>query len=271
NPAAMQPWAGDGAAITTNGASAFMTGRLEIPMGSADPALNIITLDLFGGLISNFLIDTPGADSIIPAYRAADFRSGGGPLYAAGDVLNGNGARRAMQVSVSAPLAVDFLYAYDRDTGGRAIVAMENVCGQTLAGVADPASPPPGFGANDGYLVKTNKAGVSGCRESKPDFSPREYPIDRYPLNPDASPLPPAIEWPLTFTDIPTKNEAHCFNALCEPCLADWNGDGVVNTIDVLGFLNDWAASDPEADVNGDGVVNTLDVIGFLNAWTSGC
>lgn len=56
-----------------------------------------------------------------------------------------------------------------------------------------------------------------------------------------------------------------------QACRADYNGDGMVNTRDVLAFLNDWAAGDPRADMNGDGVVNTLDVLVFLNLWTQGC
>ncbi|HZW09196.1 MAG TPA: GC-type dockerin domain-anchored protein [Phycisphaerales bacterium] len=56
-----------------------------------------------------------------------------------------------------------------------------------------------------------------------------------------------------------------------EPCVADFNGDGSVNTLDVLAFLNAWNARDPAADINGDGNINTLDVLAFLNAWTAGC
>lgn len=55
------------------------------------------------------------------------------------------------------------------------------------------------------------------------------------------------------------------------PCIADFNGDGAVNTIDMLEFLNAWTAQNPEADINGDDSVNTIDVIEFLNAWTQGC
>ena len=58
---------------------------------------------------------------------------------------------------------------------------------------------------------------------------------------------------------------------LGEPCAADFNGDGEVNTLDVAAFLNAWAADDAGADINGDGEVNTLDVAAFLNAWTAGC
>ncbi|QKK09988.1 MAG: hypothetical protein HND58_18755 [Planctomycetota bacterium] len=53
-----------------------------------------------------------------------------------------------------------------------------------------------------------------------------------------------------------------------EQCRADINGDGVVNTLDVLFFLNAWSERRPEGDFNEDGVVNTLDVLFFLNAWS---
>lgn len=56
-----------------------------------------------------------------------------------------------------------------------------------------------------------------------------------------------------------------------DPCIGDFNGDGTVNTLDVLAFLNAWTAGDPSADINGDGNVNTLDVLAFLNAWVAGC
>jgi streptogramin lyase len=55
------------------------------------------------------------------------------------------------------------------------------------------------------------------------------------------------------------------------PCVADFNGDGSVNSLDVLAYLNAWAAGDPAADVNGDGAVNSLDVLFFLNLWNAGC
>jgi len=53
-------------------------------------------------------------------------------------------------------------------------------------------------------------------------------------------------------------------------CGGDWDGDGAINTLDVLAFLNDWSSRDPRADLDGDGEVNTLDVLRFLNLWT-GC
>ena len=54
-------------------------------------------------------------------------------------------------------------------------------------------------------------------------------------------------------------------------CRADIGGDGQVNTIDVVQFLNLWVAGDPSVDWNGDGLINSQDVIGFLNDWVAGC
>ncbi len=54
-------------------------------------------------------------------------------------------------------------------------------------------------------------------------------------------------------------------------CAADFNGDGIVNTLDFLAFLNAYNAGDPAADFNGDGIINTLDFLAFLNAFNTGC
>lgn len=55
------------------------------------------------------------------------------------------------------------------------------------------------------------------------------------------------------------------------PCRADFDQDGIVNTQDVLAFLNAWVFKESSADFNQDGSVNTLDVLNFLNAWSAGC
>ena len=66
-------------------------------------------------------------------------------------------------------------------------------------------------------------------------------------------------------------DELTIFDYDCTDCVADFNGDGAVNTQDVLAFLNAWNAGDSSADINGDGSVNTLDVLAFLNLWNAGC
>lgn len=60
---------------------------------------------------------------------------------------------------------------------------------------------------------------------------------------------------------------------LCNPCLADYNEDGTVNTLDFLSYLNDYtgATNQGDPDLNGDGEVNTLDFLLFLNLYTAGC
>ena len=54
-------------------------------------------------------------------------------------------------------------------------------------------------------------------------------------------------------------------------CLADLNGDGVLNFFDVAEFLDLFAAQDPIADFSGDGIWNFFDVGDFLNAFGTGC
>jgi hypothetical protein len=54
-------------------------------------------------------------------------------------------------------------------------------------------------------------------------------------------------------------------------CAADFNGDGSVNTLDFVAFLNAWSEREADADINGDGDVNSMDVVAFLNAWVQGC
>lgn len=57
----------------------------------------------------------------------------------------------------------------------------------------------------------------------------------------------------------------------CESCLADFNTDGMLDTRDLVAFLNAWAAGDDSADWDGDGDVNTSDLIEYLGAWSAGC
>ncbi len=54
-------------------------------------------------------------------------------------------------------------------------------------------------------------------------------------------------------------------------CAPDINGDGVVNTQDVIMFLNLWVAKDPRADWDANGIVDTRDFLAFLNDWVAGC
>jgi len=54
-------------------------------------------------------------------------------------------------------------------------------------------------------------------------------------------------------------------------CLADLNGDGVLNFFDVSTFLQAFGANDPLADLTNDGIWNFFDVSAFLTAFSAGC
>jgi hypothetical protein len=54
-------------------------------------------------------------------------------------------------------------------------------------------------------------------------------------------------------------------------CYADFNDDDVVDTRDVLAFLNAWNGGDASSDCDGNGTIDTRDVLCFLNLWNAGC
>lgn len=56
----------------------------------------------------------------------------------------------------------------------------------------------------------------------------------------------------------------------CE-CIVDFNGDGFVDTLDFLRFLNAFHYEQPNADLNGDGQVTALDFQMYLNLFIQGC
>ena len=52
------------------------------------------------------------------------------------------------------------------------------------------------------------------------------------------------------------------------PPIADVNGDGVVNVLDLVIVANAFGEAAP--DVNGDGVVNVLDLVIVANSFSGG-
>lgn len=64
-----------------------------------------------------------------------------------------------------------------------------------------------------------------------------------------------------------------------DPCLADWNGDGSVNTLDFLAYLNDYVAvinNNTPTYGNPDlappfGSLSTIDLLAYFNLFASGC
>ncbi|HZW09825.1 MAG TPA: GC-type dockerin domain-anchored protein [Phycisphaerales bacterium] len=54
-------------------------------------------------------------------------------------------------------------------------------------------------------------------------------------------------------------------------CWADFDDNGVLDTRDVLAFLNAWVRGDGAADCDGNGVHNTIDVLCFFDMYNFGC
>ncbi len=56
-----------------------------------------------------------------------------------------------------------------------------------------------------------------------------------------------------------------------DSCAADFNGDGVLNSLDFFDFLPVFFASDPRADFDGSQTVDSQDFFEFLGAFFAGC
>ena len=54
-------------------------------------------------------------------------------------------------------------------------------------------------------------------------------------------------------------------------CVADVNGDGVLNILDFVAFQGLFQAGDAAADLNGDGVLNILDFVAMQTLFAAGC
>ncbi|HZW10182.1 MAG TPA: GC-type dockerin domain-anchored protein [Phycisphaerales bacterium] len=123
---------------------------------------------------------------------------------------------------------------------------------------ADSACDPSGHGEGEVFLGSTTVETDQACRAA-------------FDVVLDAPALPGDVIT-ATATDLlvgATSEFSACVEAA--GCAVDFNGDGAVNTLDVLAFLNAWNADDHSADFNGDGTLDTRDVLAFLNAWNAGC
>jgi hypothetical protein len=57
----------------------------------------------------------------------------------------------------------------------------------------------------------------------------------------------------------------------CDPCPADFDGNGEVDMDDLYDFTDAFDSGDPTADFNGDGTINSQDFVAFLSAFVAGC
>ncbi len=56
-----------------------------------------------------------------------------------------------------------------------------------------------------------------------------------------------------------------------QPCIADTNGDGSVDFVDLSLYLQWYNAVDLSADLNGDGSLDFIDISAFIGMYASGC
>ena len=54
-----------------------------------------------------------------------------------------------------------------------------------------------------------------------------------------------------------------------QPCPADYNGDGMVDGLDLNQLLGAWGKVDPEIDLDGNGRIDGGDLLELLSAWGS--
>ncbi len=138
------------------------------------------------------------------------------------------------------------------------------------------------YRATDGVFFTTDAQGGAGAQQSARDWldangwSTITYGGQTYHLS---SPTNGGLDGVLTADGLHlSSTPAAAFYAkligdaiAAAYCPGDFNEDGVVNTLDVLDFLNAWNAKTAKGDFNSDGQWNTLDVLAFLNAYNAPC
>ena len=103
-------------------------------------------------------------------------------------------------------------------------------------------------------------------------------PADSLNLDDDGDadePIPFDLDWNPRFVDDPdTEDTGHgdppivdmgAYEFQVDDCPADFDGDGDVDTADLLFLLGAWGT--PDGDVDGDGDTDTADLLALLAAW----
>ncbi|MFT5424052.1 MAG: hypothetical protein ACI89L_001844, partial [Phycisphaerales bacterium] len=94
------------------------------------------------------------------------------------------------------------------------------------------------------------------------------------------SSLPPfsgwaTSEWSMSFTDgafsYSVGGVLTDLTVVQERCVADINGDCILDNGDLDGFVQLFLTRDPTADLNGDGILDNGDIITFVSLFLAGC
>ncbi|VAX42478.1 hypothetical protein MNBD_PLANCTO03-2086 [hydrothermal vent metagenome] len=116
-------------------------------------------------------------------------------------------------------------------------------------------------------LTIATDAGLNNAVLEVTDLTESEYQVSGSTLSPCTS-----YYWGVTAFNAVGQTDSTPHPAQFETeGIADFSGNGTIDTIDFLLFLNLWNFGDPSADVNLDGTINTLDFLFYLNAFNAGC
>lgn len=197
--------------------------------------------------------------------------------------------RLGVWVAISGETAAVGTYAYDYGDGrGSTVSLFDSTTGEQTGTIRPPAD-----AGNDIFGLGVAMSGDTLAVVSLPECDAAKKTVYIYDVSDPATPValgwfsdpdcgiyfPVALSGPRAVAGGPWENgnqpasgKAYVFDlGACGMCPADWNDDGSIDTLDVLGFLNAWRAGDAAADFNRDGAIDTRDVVAFLGFWASGC
>lgn len=201
---------------------------------------------------------------ITPAYSSLE-RLNDGTLLVGGEVTRADGQTLPATWDIDELFTVlNWLYVPDAVSGTVNSAIPQPGEGLLFGGRVVPNQGPVG-GFNDALLGRTQDTGDGLC-DIAPDA--RDIPLSvRYSW---FSAQVNRLEVPeVAGLEVVPGEPIH--KLACEPCLADLNGDGVLDFFDVSAFLTAFNAMNPIADFNNDGVYNFFDVSAFLAAYNAGC
>ncbi len=165
------------------------------------------------------------------------------------------------------PVIVDFILPTDNETPPGSFDLVSPADGATDTDRESLYTWDAASGADTYTITIATNAGMTDIVLEVADLTDPSYQVNGPVLEPCT-----IYFWGVNAFNTNGQTQSDTFPAILQTTgVADFNGDGNINTLDVLDFLNAWAAGNSAADVNLDGAVNTLDVLFFLNAFNTGC
>ncbi|HZW10942.1 MAG TPA: GC-type dockerin domain-anchored protein [Phycisphaerales bacterium] len=95
----------------------------------------------------------------------------------------------------------------------------------------------------------------------------RKFLASRCPSNGDRFSRSLALRGGVAVVGAPADPAAYLFNA----CAPDVSNDGTVDYVDFVSFLIAWSNHELVAEWDGNGLIDSRDLIAFLNEWVAGC